>query len=48
MIFLCIQKFGSFRDHTFKLDTGGYAYFDTINIQGRIKKKRLERGGSMS
>jgi len=28
-----IQKFGSFRDHTFKLDTGGYAYFDTINIQ---------------
>ena len=27
------QNFGSFRDHTFNLDTNGYVYFDTINIQ---------------
>ena len=27
------QNFGSLKDHTFRLDAGGYAYFDTINIQ---------------
>ena len=27
------QNFGSFRDHTFNLDTNGYIYFDTLNIQ---------------
>ena len=26
------QSFGSFRDHTFGLESSGYAYFDTINI----------------
>ena len=26
------QNFGTIRDHTFKLDTNGYLYFDTLNI----------------
>ena len=26
------QNFGTFRDHTFGLESSGYAYFDTINI----------------
>jgi len=43
------QNFGNFRDHTFKLDTSGYIYFDTINIQTKtwLISPRVEAGTAM-